>query len=213
MKQILNLLLCTILTLLLVVPTLAVGSQTEQETAAAWLKENGIMTGDQSGNMNLSAGLTRAELAVILTRLTDTTGDMSRNSAYYRTICRFTDVPEWAMPYAGYCAQKHLMSGYGNKVFGSNDPVTPAAACTVMLRDLEHPSSQWSYATACDKAAELGLLPAGAEAGTFITRGNVAILIYRAMTGNRPDLALAVPQGIGNGYLTNGKPITEEMEK
>ena len=134
MKRILNLMLCMILTLLLVVPTLAVGSQTEQETAVAWLRENGIMAGDQSGNLNLNAGLTRAELAVILTRLTDTTEDMSRNSVYYRTICRFTDVPEWTMPYAGYCAQKQLMAGYGNKLFGPNDPVTPAAACTVMLR-------------------------------------------------------------------------------
>ena len=114
MKRILNLMLCTLLTLLLVVPAFAVGGQTEQETAAVWLKEKGIMTGDQSGNMNLTSGLTRAELAVILTRLSDQTGDISRNTAYYRTICRFTDVPEWAMPYAGYCAQKQLMSGYGN---------------------------------------------------------------------------------------------------
>ena len=210
MKRILNLMLCTILTLSLVVPTLATDSQTEQETAAAWLRENGIMAGDSSGNMNLNAGLTRAELAVILTRLTDTTGDMSRNSAYYWTICRFTDVPEWAMPYAGYCAQKQLMSGYGNKLFGPNDPVTPAAACTVMLRYLEYPDGQWSYSTACDKAIELGLLPASAVAGTSITRGNIAILIYRAMTGNHPDLTSAAPQGIGNGYLTNGKPVTEE---
>ena len=42
--------------------------------------------------MNLSSGLTRAELAVILTRLSDDTGDMGRNAAYYRTICPF----EWA---------------------------------------------------------------------------------------------------------------------
>ena len=210
MKRILNLMLCAILALSLAVPTLATGKQTEQETAAAWLKENGIMTGDQSGNMNLTSGLTRAELAVVLTRLSDQTGDISRNAAYYRTICRFTDVPEWAMPYAGYCAQKQLMSGYGNKLFGPNDPVTPVAACTVMLRYLDYPDGQWSYSTACDKAIELGLLPAGAAAGTSITRGNVAILIYRAMTGNRLDLTSAAPQGIGDGYLTNGKPITEE---
>ena len=207
MKRILTLLLCAALTLSLAVPALAV--QSEQETAAAWLKENGILTGDQNGNLNLGSGLTRAELAVILTRLSDDTGDMSRNAAYYRTICPFTDVPEWAMPFAGYCAEKKLMAGYGNKQFGPNDPVTPAAACTVMLRYLGCPTSQWSYATACDKAAEFGLLPDGAAVGPSITRGNIAVLIYRALNGTAGN-SPATLQGIGDGYLTNGKPITEE---
>ena len=207
MKRILTLLLCAALVLSLAVPALA--AQSEQETAAAWLKENGILSGDQNGNLNLASGLTRAELAVILTRLTDDTGDMGRNAAYYRTICPFTDVPEWAMPYAGYCAEKKLMAGYGNKQFGPNDPVTPAAACTVMLRYLDCPANQWSYATACDKATELGLLPVEAAAGPSITRGNIAILIYRALNGTAKNLP-ATSQGIGDGYLTNGKPITEE---
>ena len=183
MKRILTLLLSAALTLSLAIPALAV--QTEQETAAVWLKENGILSGDQNGNLNLSSGLTRAELAVILTRLSDETGDMDRNAAYYRTICPFTDVPEWAMPFAGYCAEKKLMAGYGNKLFGPKDPVTPAAACTVMLRYLDCPASQWTYATACDKAVELGLLPNGAANGASITRGNIAILIYRALNTTR----------------------------
>ncbi len=207
MKRILTLLLCAALTLSLAVPALAV--QSEQETAAAWLKENGILTGDQNGNLNLGSGLTRAELAVILTRLSDDTGDMGRNAAYYRTICPFTDVPEWAMPYAGYCAEKKLMAGYGNKQFGPSDPVTPSAACTVMLRYLDCPASQWSYATACDKAVELGLLPVEATTGPTITRGNIAVLIYRALNGMAGNSHTA-SQGIGDGYLTNGKPITEE---
>ncbi len=210
MKRILTLLLCATLVLSLVVPSFAAAGQTEQETAAAWLKENGILTGDQNGNLHLDSGLTRAELAVILTRLSDETGDMDRNAAYYRTICPFTDVPEWAMPFAGYCAEKKLMAGYGNKRFGPNDPVTPAAACTVMLRYLDCPANQWTYATACDKAAELGLLPDGAAAGSSITRGDVAILIYRALNGGKPGDGQAALQGIGDGYLTNGKPITEE---
>ena len=212
MKRIFTLLLCAALTLSLAVPALAV--QSEQETAAAWLKENGILTGDQNGNLNLGSGLTRAELAVILTRLSDDTGDMGRNAAYYRTICPFTDVPEWAMPYAGYCAEKKLMAGYGNKQFGPNDPVTPAAACTVMLRYLDCPANQWSYATACDKAVELGLIPADATTGPSITRGNISILIYRALNGINPgNGADTTVPGVGDGYLTNGKPITEEYKE
>ncbi|NBI67193.1 S-layer homology domain-containing protein [Pseudoflavonifractor sp. 60] len=209
MKRILTLLLCTALALSLAVPALAAGVQTEQETAAAWLKENGILTGDQNGNLNLGSGLTRAELAVILTRLSNETGDMDRNVAYYRTICPFTDVPEWAMPFVGYCAEKKLMAGYGNKLFGPGDPVTPAAACTVMLRYLDCPASQWTYATACGKASELGLLPGSAAEGPSITRGNIAVLIYRALNGGNAG-SVSTASGFRDGYLTNGKPITEE---
>ena len=179
-------------------PAAATALPSELEMAAAYVRERGIMVGDQNGNLNLASGLTRAELAVILTRLSDETGDISRNAAYYRTICPFTDVPEWASSYAGYCAEKKLIAGYGNKLFGPNDPVTPAAACTVMLRYLSCPDSQWNYATACDKAMELGLLPADVATGSSISRGNIAILIYRALNGIEDDC------------LTNGKPVTEE---
>ena len=74
MKRILTLLLCAALTLSLAVPALAV--QSEQETAAAWLKENGILSGDQNSDLNLGSSLTRAELAVILPRLSERYGEV-----------------------------------------------------------------------------------------------------------------------------------------
>ena len=126
-NKILSVILAGVLCFNGAVPTLGVGPPPDWEAAAIYVRDQGIMTGDQNGNLNLNSGLTRAELAVILTRLSDDTGDMGRNAAYYRTICPFTDVPEWAMSYAGYCAEKKLMAGYGNKLFGPNDPVTPAA--------------------------------------------------------------------------------------
>ena len=205
-KKFLSLALMAALCLSMVVPAVAASPPSELEMAAAYVREHGIMTGDQNGNLNLDAGLNRAQLAVILTRLSDETGDMGRNAEYYRTVCPFTDVPEWAMPYTGYCAEKKLMSGYGNRLFGPNDAVVPAAACTVLLRYLGCPDSQWNYSTACDKAMELGLLPADAAAGSSISRGNIAILLYRALNGGNP----ASPLGVGTGYLANGKAITEE---
>ena len=36
----------------------------------------------------------RPNSIAFLTRLSDDTGDMGRNAAYYRTICPFTDVPK-----------------------------------------------------------------------------------------------------------------------
>ena len=153
----------------------------ERETAAAFLHDQGIMVGNESGDMMLDQGLTRAQMAALLTRIVANPGHVEADSDYYRNQCKFTDVPDWAKVYVGYCAANHLVGGYGNSLYGSNDPVTPAAACTVMLRCLGNVGMEWSYSTACETAVELGLAPAESLAGTEITRGNMAILIYRTM--------------------------------
>ena len=64
----------------LVIPAAAASPPSDQEAAADYVRERGIMVGDQNGNLNLDAGLNRAQLAVILTRLSDDTGDMGRKS-------------------------------------------------------------------------------------------------------------------------------------
>lgn len=87
----------------------------------------------------------------------------------------FDDVPGWAQVAVGVCASMQMMVGYGNRRFGSNDPVSPQMACAIMLRYLEQ--SGWTYDTACDKAAELGLAPAEILERELMTRGDMSILI------------------------------------
>ena len=74
------------------------------------------------------------------------------------------------------------MVGYDDGSFGAADLVTPAAACTVILRHLGYPeSSGWDYSTACDKLISLGLAPSELAEKSVVTRGDMAILLYRAM--------------------------------
>lgn len=94
------------------------------------------MLGNESGDMMLEQGLTRAQMAALLTRIVTDPEQFETDSAFYRSLCSFTDVPEWAKSYVGYCVANNLVAGYGNGRYGSNDPVTSAAACTVMLRCL-----------------------------------------------------------------------------
>lgn len=173
--------LSVVLALSLTMSAFAAEVQSEAETAAMYLQEQGILQGNEYGDMMLSSGLTRAQLAAILTRMTVDQGHLEADKAFYEKQCTFSDVPEWARSYVGFCATNHLMTGYGNGLFGPADPVTPAAACTVMLRCLEDVEGDWNYSTACQKAVAEGLTEVGALTAPAITRGSMAILIYRTM--------------------------------
>ena len=70
-KRLLPLFLC--LCLLFVLPVkVSAADNSEQETSAAYLREQGIMVGDGNGEMNLDSGLTRAQLATVLTACMET---------------------------------------------------------------------------------------------------------------------------------------------
>lgn len=112
MKKCLTMLLCGVLTLSLSCTALAAEYAGDTEAAAAFLREQGIMIGDENGNMRLNEGLSRAELAVLLTRLH---GGPELDPEPYLWACYFTDVPQWAKPYVGYCTAMLLVTGYGDQ--------------------------------------------------------------------------------------------------
>ncbi len=163
-------------------------AQSEAEAAGAYLHERGILQGDTSGDLMLDKTLNRAELAAILTRVMGNPEHVNAEQAYYTRQCNFPDVPEWARLYVGYCGVQGLMVGYDTGLFGSYDSVTPAAACTVTLRymDLE---PDWTYDTAVVRAAEAGLVPDGGLHENAVTRGEMAVLLYRAMGNDYTEQA------------------------
>lgn len=181
MKKILGAALCVVLTLSLSVPARAADPSNEAETAAAYLREQGIMVGDSSGAMNLDSGLTRAQLATVLTRLHGNPEHVQADQAFYSSQCKFPDVPEWARLYVGYCYSNGLMVGYDTGAFGAGDGVTPQAACTVILRYLDLPGIEWDYSTACQAALDQGLTTSEAVAKAEVTRGDLAVMLYRAL--------------------------------
>ena len=210
MKRIRTFLILTLFLVSMTGSAFAAGANTEQQTAASYLREAGIMVGNETGDMMLDQGLTRAQMAAVLTRIVTNPDHVEADSAYYRGQCKFTDVPDWAKVYVGYCAANHLVAGYGNGLYGSYDPVTPAAACTVMLRCLGDVGVEWSYATACQTAVELELAPAEALAGTEITRGNMAVLIYRTMAKMGYDIEVSVRRYDANMFASGPLPELPE---
>ena len=178
----------TILAAMLIIsvfPQTGFAAETDERTKTVeYITTNKIFVGDGTGNLNLESGLTRAELAVLLTRLRGDEAKVNADIANYSLNCYFTDVPAWAKPFVGYCADEGLMVGYSLFQFGAADKVTPQQACTVILRHKGYPETDWNYATAISKATSAGLAPtAGFSDMVAIKRIEMAILIYKAETG------------------------------
>ena len=130
-KKFLSMVLAFVLGLSMAVPAFATEQSAEIEVAGAYLRERGVYQGDGSGDLMLDKGLTRAEMAAVLTRLH---GEGQVNPSLYTWACYFTDVPDWAKPYVGYCTANLLVAGYDASHYGPNDMVAPAVACTVVVR-------------------------------------------------------------------------------
>lgn len=212
MKKLCSIFLCSALILSMASPAYAVDNPLSPEEAGAYLHELGIYQGNGTGDLMLDKGLTRAELAVILTRIHGE-GDVAPEQ--YTWACYFTDVPAWAKGYVGYCTAMLLVNGYGNMRFGAGDPVTPAPACTVILRAYGYEAGEgsvWNYNTACSYAVGLGLINQAAVQAAEITRGDMAVLICRAMQKGAAQPAPLPPvDGIvtaADGTITS-KTITQ----
>lgn len=177
LKGTISFITCAALTLVLSLPAHAAEISVDQEEAAAHLQAEGLMSGDEHGDLHLEKVLTRAELACLISPIILNPEHVAWEKDWYTRMCttNFNDVPEWAQVAVGVCASMGMMAGYGGGRFAPNDPVSPQMACTVMLRYLERDG--WTYDTACEKAVELGLAPANALEGDAITRGDMAILL------------------------------------
>ncbi len=114
----------TMLTMLLSVAVSAgslypdVADDASYAEAVETLNALGIMIGDEQGNFNPDASITRAETAAIVTRmkaLVVTSGGTN-----------FTDVAadHWAAGYINCAEQSGIINGYGDGTFGPSDAVT-----------------------------------------------------------------------------------------
>lgn len=95
------------------------------------LYEMGIFEGDEHGNFNPDKTISRAELATILCRILE-----AEEEAKTHTSAPFTDVRDgvWYAGYVFMAAGMGIVTGYGNGLFGPNDPVKYEQAVTMLVR-------------------------------------------------------------------------------
>ena len=100
----------------------------DNQEAIEVLQAVGIMTGDDQGNFNPDQNVTRAEMAVIMTKVLDlNTGN------YSVSAMPFTDVPDWAKSYVAAIYAEGVTGGISDTLYGTDDPITAAQMDQLLL--------------------------------------------------------------------------------
>lgn len=173
----------------------ALADGTEYSDEIEFVTSNGIMNGDENGDLDLQDTITRAEFMKMLMKAAE--GEALENYSV-NTGIRFDDVPDdlWSAPYINKAASCGFADGYEDDLFHPDDSITYIqaiklilAACGIDTRYTDYP---YGYITS---AVETGILEGlEFEPDRAITRGETAKLMYNAYKA----------VGAGNMYL----PVT-----
>ena len=202
-KRVLAALLAAALSLSLVTPALAL---TGREEAAQVLSALDIMTGDENGDLNLSAPVTRAEFVKMLMAASPiSVGDVTYVSPY-------PDVPasHWAAPYVEAAVTAGYVTGYLDGTFRPSNTITLAEGVVMALRLLGYTNEDFS-----------GSFPAGQMAMYKTLDLDEGITIGQNDTMKRQDamylfynLLTAPTRSTGQPYLSSvlGYGLTADGE-
>ncbi len=169
-----------------------VAADADYANAVEVLSSLGLIKGDDKGNFNPDATITRAEFATMVTRLLGV-----ENAA--TGVADFTDVPatHWATGYIAMAQQQGIISGYGDGTFGPENPVKYEEAvkmlvCALGYEQMAVSKGGWvaGYITT---AYQIGLLEdVNGSQGAGAPRSLVAQLCYNAL-----DIPMMEQTGFG----------------
>lgn len=189
---------------------------TDNVEAIEVLQAVGIMTGDENGDFNPDANVTRNEIAVVMANLLNLDYD------YYRGVNPFTDVPDWAAPYVAACAAEGVVAGIGGTLYGGSQNVTAAQASLMIMKALGYFQYQadfendWQIAT-IRQASYINLFDGiNANAETALTRNQIAQLVLNGLKANMVTFTGTVGaeiNGVTIGYKPEYTAITNANKK
>ena len=173
-----------------------------------------IMTGDEKGNFNPNATITRAEVAKMIYVILNKGKD--DKAATYAAAQLFTDVPStaWYAGYINYLAAVGLVNGSEGKFYPTN-PVKTAEAAKMLLtaigynsEDRQYVGANWAKNVLSD-ASIVGLLSStykyGADINGAAPRQWVAVMFANALL-DAYTFDTVVPSGY-NGIFGSGTAV------
>ena len=159
---------------------------TGHEEAMTTLAALGILKGRDTGEFDPAGSITRAEFAAVVIRALGL--ESSVQAAEYDPVDYFDDCGDnaWAWGYINLAFKQGIIEGYGERMFGPNDPVTYEQAVAMLVRILGYDyyaqkEGGWTvgYTTVANeiKLTE-GIENTGSQPAA---RGIVAQLTFRAL--------------------------------
>lgn len=179
--------------------------------AVSYVQENGLMSGVSATSFDPSGTTSRAMLATVLYRAAGSPAVSGEDA--------FTDTQPGAWYADGvlWASQQGLISGYGNGLFGTNDPVNREQIAAILWRYAGSPVASGENfadendisdfaATAVDWARANGII-SGLDRNRFDPKGNatraqVAVILRGYLTKDEPNS----PSASGNGGGNAGNP-------
>ena len=179
-----------------------------KDEAVAVLTGLGVVGGDQNGNFNPTATLTRAEYCVMIANAL--TGGTFDRTLFDGTDTPFTDVQgHWGAAYIAYCYSTGIIAGTSATTFSPDATLTAAQAAAILLMALGYNQNNEFGANG---QFELNVTKWAQQAGLYtnlsvaansgISRENAAQVIFNALT-------VATPVGyntLSEAYYTIGTP-------
>jgi len=215
-KKTLVALLAVAMVLSLVGPVFAAPADvagTKYEDAAVRLIALGIFKGDDKGNFNPDAPISRAEAAAVIIRALG----LEKSADLMKGVTKFADVNadaglQWATGAINIAVSNGIVNGYPNGQFGGRDNVTYAQLAKMILYALNYgvvvEGGVWPTAVLA-KADDLGILDGmSVVADAPILRGDAA-----KMLDNSLDVNSLKQFGYGDiqQYDETGKTLLERM--
>lgn len=145
---------------------------------------------DGAPDFALSEGATRAEAAVMLTRLMGKEAEAQARFLEGSTACPFTDVPDWAKPCVAWLHVGGYVNGFSDTEFGAGRHISAQQFATMLLRCLDYSDQsggQFSYGDAVTFAVSVGLVDESrtADYAASFLRGGMAEMCRNALYLNR----------------------------
>ena len=179
----------------------------DNQAAVEILGEIGVMVGNDDGSFAPDRDVTRAEMAVILTRILY---GNNMNVDQFKNMNTFTDVPDWAEGFVNLCASLDIIAGRGNGIFDPDATVTSAEAALMLSRALGYFKNNaefgndWALA-AMKRATQAGIIGGDMvlQANAGLDRDDVAQMTFNTLTKAVPvqynellDVYYNVNQGV-----------------
>ncbi|NLY46414.1 MAG: hypothetical protein GX053_10590 [Tissierella sp.] len=215
MKRTLSLVLALIMVLGTFTSVFA-AEATVEETAAKFLEKEGVLLGNDDGDLMLKNDLERRDAVVLLSRLLG----VEDEAAEFLTT---EDSPSWEdartdayyVPFFAWAEENGYFEGDDEGNFNPREAITAQEYALVLLRALDYDvKGHDAWKAALETAEELGLLKdVEVENKDEVVRGQMAVMTFNALGTkmNNSDETLAEKLGIEMPEDPKAKELTAEV--